>query len=397
MKQKIIISGLLLSALNFSGQTNVSGSNISNNSTIEDGNNVLGQNNTINQSGTINSFLFGSSNTINANNTSSFAMGASNTINTGTQSFAMGASNTVSGAQNFALGNSMNISGNQNMATGYGNYIYSGTGTGKITSGTFASGINNYIAYNSSGSGTNHETSCSSVFGAFNAVGGQYNYAFGLRALAGVSSYTATTTSTLSNAYAFGMNVTAGASGAMVIGSGRYLTNNTTHTNDVVNNTPNSLVITFSKQTVTNYQPLASRPTLFVGEADQNLSDANYAKYGTVGIGTNDTKGHTLGVRGDIIAEKIQVALYSGGWPDYVFSKGYKLDSLSKIENYIFKNNHLPNLPCAKDIEQNGYDLANMDAKLLEKIEELTLYMIEMNKQLESLKKENELLKLKLK
>lgn len=103
---------------------------------------------------------------------------------------------------------------------------------------------------------------------------------------------------------------------------------------------------------------------------------------GTVGVNTTDTKGHTLAVNGDIIAEEVLVASYND-WPDYVFANDYKLKSLEELEQFIQVNNHLPNIPDASEIKENGISLGEMDAKLLEKIEELTLYVIQLKKELE--------------
>jgi len=108
---------------------------------------------------------------------------------------------------------------------------------------------------------------------------------------------------------------------------------------------------------------------------------------GYVGIGTIDTKGYKLGVKGKIAAEEVKVALYNS-WPDYVFEKEYKLPSLKEVENHIAEKGHLQNIPSAKEVNENGIHLGEMNAKLLQKIEELTLYMIEQNKKTELLLKE---------
>jgi len=72
-------------------------------------------------------------------------------------------------------------------------------------------------------------------------------------------------------------------------------------------------------------------------------------------------------------------------WPDYVFDNSYKLPSLDSVANFVQVNKHLPNVPSAKEVEKSGFSLGEMDATLLKKVEELTLYLIE-------LKKQNELL-----
>lgn len=90
---------------------------------------------------------------------------------------------------------------------------------------------------------------------------------------------------------------------------------------------------------------------------------------------------------------KIKVTAAQGSVPDYVFKPEYKLRSLPEVENYIRTNSHLPNIPSAKEVETNGQDLRTMQLKLLEKIEELTLYLIEQQKEIETLKKELKVIK----
>ncbi|MFP3832253.1 cell wall anchor protein [Chryseobacterium sp. SIMBA_028] len=101
--------------------------------------------------------------------------------------------------------------------------------------------------------------------------------------------------------------------------------------------------------------------------------------------GCNDCNEYRLFVKGGIKAEKIKVENPSiNGWADYVFKKDYQLRSLEEVEKHISEKGHLPNIPSAKEVEKDGINLGEMDAKLLEKIEELTLYSIEQNKQLKS-------------
>lgn len=100
---------------------------------------------------------------------------------------------------------------------------------------------------------------------------------------------------------------------------------------------------------------------------------------GNVGIGTIDPKGYRLAVNGDAIFTKIKVKQYSN-WPDYVFASNYNLPTLAEVEKFIRDNSHLPGVPSAKEVEKNGLDLGDNQALLLKKIEELTLYMIELKK-----------------
>ncbi len=107
---------------------------------------------------------------------------------------------------------------------------------------------------------------------------------------------------------------------------------------------------------------------------------------GNVAIGTTNPQGYKLAVAGNVIAESVKVAL-QGSWPDYVFKPENKLLSLQEVEKYVHENNHLPEIPSETEVKKEGIDLGQMDAKLLKKIEELTLYMIEQNKELVDLRK----------
>lgn len=112
---------------------------------------------------------------------------------------------------------------------------------------------------------------------------------------------------------------------------------------------------------------------------------------GNVGIGTtlpSNPNNYRLAVNGRIGAKEVQVETNSSAWPDYVFKPGYELTPLNELESYIRQNNHLPDVPSASQIEAEGHKLGEMDAVLLLKIEELTLYMIELKKQNDELKKE---------
>jgi hypothetical protein len=119
---------------------------------------------------------------------------------------------------------------------------------------------------------------------------------------------------------------------------------------------------------------------------------------GNIGMGTaNIPTGYKLAVGGNIIAEKVKVKKRdaSGNWPDYVFAPSYKLPSLSEVESYVKQNSHLPEIPSAKEIEAEGQDLGDMNRLLLKKVEELTLYLIEKNKEIKTLKSKVEQLEKK--
>ncbi len=101
---------------------------------------------------------------------------------------------------------------------------------------------------------------------------------------------------------------------------------------------------------------------------------------GTVAA-TKTSVDYKLYVEKGILAEKVKVSA-NANWPDYVFAKNYSLMPLKEVENYITTNNHLPEVPSAEVIAKDGLDLGKMDATLLKKVEELTLYLIEQSKQL---------------
>ena len=108
---------------------------------------------------------------------------------------------------------------------------------------------------------------------------------------------------------------------------------------------------------------------------------------GIVGIGTGNSVlpvGYKLAINGNAIAQKVVVK--QNIFADYVFKPDYKLRPLSEVAQFITENGHLPNIPKEEEVKKNGLDLGDMNVKLLEKVEELTLYLIE-------LKKENEVLK----
>ncbi|WP_189629027.1 hypothetical protein [Roseivirga thermotolerans] len=123
---------------------------------------------------------------------------------------------------------------------------------------------------------------------------------------------------------------------------------------------------------------------------------------GNVGIGTAspneklEVNGNAL-FQGNIESMKVKVTQTPGNWPDYIFSPTYELKPLKEVEQFIQQNRHLPEVPSAKEVEANGLDLGDMEATLLKKIEELTLYVIDQNKRLEKLETENKELKEEIK
>ncbi|MFN0275413.1 MAG: hypothetical protein ACKVPJ_06700 [Chitinophagales bacterium] len=104
-----------------------------------------------------------------------------------------------------------------------------------------------------------------------------------------------------------------------------------------------------------------------------------------IGAAASSATGYLLAVDGKVICEELKVQL-SESWPDYVFADDYKLKSLQEIEDFIEANNHLPGIPSAAEVEAEGIEVGEMQKAMMEKIEELTLYVIELQKQIDILK-----------
>jgi hypothetical protein len=125
------------------------------------------------------------------------------------------------------------------------------------------------------------------------------------------------------------------------------------------------------------------------------VSNMKVMNTGQVTIGTRQPigsySGYKLGVDGDIVCTRAVVQ--AGSWADFVFKPDYDLPTLTSVEEYITKNKHLPNVPSEQTILKNGVDVGDMNKILLQKVEELTLYMIQLQKQNENLQAQIDLLK----
>jgi hypothetical protein len=109
-----------------------------------------------------------------------------------------------------------------------------------------------------------------------------------------------------------------------------------------------------------------------------------------VTVGAANIDSYQLFVKGGILTEEIRVRT---GWADYVFQDGYKLRPLNELESYIQTNGHLPNVPSSNQVETDGLELGDIARIQQEKIEELTLYIIEQNKKIDAQGKEIENIK----
>ena len=116
---------------------------------------------------------------------------------------------------------------------------------------------------------------------------------------------------------------------------------------------------------------------------------------GKVGIGCENTvEGYALAVNGGVVSTRVSV-MDVDAWPDYVFGSDYERMSLYELEEYIDLNHHLPEVPSAEEVSEQGIDLGEMNALLLQKVEELTLHVIELQKQIDA--QQNEINELKAK
>ncbi|MGJ1404174.1 hypothetical protein ACR79N_00565 [Sphingobacterium siyangense] len=114
-----------------------------------------------------------------------------------------------------------------------------------------------------------------------------------------------------------------------------------------------------------------------------NVDDKFYVGFnGRVGIGTSAPQ-ETLSVNGKIRAQEVKIE--TANWPDYVFADGYQLPTLKETAVFIEKNKHLPGVPKAAEVEENGQFLGEMNKILLQKIEEITLHLIEQQQQIKDL------------
>lgn len=107
----------------------------------------------------------------------------------------------------------------------------------------------------------------------------------------------------------------------------------------------------------------------------------------SVGGGGQTATGYVFSVEGKAIATEFRVASF-GNWPDYVFSPTYRLMPLPELQQYIRENKHLPNIPAASVVEKEGISLGDMSKRLIEKVEELTLYVLQQQEQIDELKKQ---------
>ena len=347
----------------------------------------------------------------NANGTSSFATGYYNTSGgiasmsagynntaSGNYSFAGGDGNTASGKASAAFGQNTEASDDYAVALGKGT-IASGEGALAAGLNTTASGNSSFaIGNNNAASGTssmaageNSEAQGRSSFvmgsyvkaySAFETVFGRYNTDYTPTAPTGWNGQDRLFT------IANGQTSFSKSDAMVVLKNGNVGINTATP---------------HSKLTIIGNENNGSIGALEIGTngstdrifLDGNEIDSNNALFinanstAPIAIGSHEiANGYIVSVGGKMIAEEVRVQLKTA-WPDYVFHKDYSLPTLGQVDTFIKDNKHLPGIPSAKEVEENGLHLGEMEVKLMEKIEELTLYFIELDsriKKLESLK-----------
>ncbi|WP_406845505.1 hypothetical protein [Flavobacterium soyae] len=142
-------------------------------------------------------------------------------------------------------------------------------------------------------------------------------------------------------------------------------------------------VLAFVEEIISNEDDV--EPSIF-GSSFQWQRDGLFLSYeGNVGIGTTAPTTNKLDVKGTIHSQEVKVDML--GWSDFVFKKEYNLPTLEQVEKHIVEKGHLENIPSEEEVLKNGINLGEMNSKLLQKIEELTLYAIEQQKNTEKLMK----------
>jgi trimeric autotransporter adhesin len=323
---------------------------------------------------------------------SSFGFQSLTLNTTGNQNAAFGAlalQKNTSGSTNLGIGTAAlrdNTIGNGNVAVGGYALGSNTTGNTNVAVGNDAlafntsGSINTAIGFNALSSNTTGSSNLALANGALvlNTTGSN-NVAFGSNALHD--------NTTGNNNLALGAR-----SGYSVIGTGNIFVGSSAGEGEPVA-TSNTLIIGNTISTATS-QPFIK------GDIAANRLKINSKTAGFLAVGDWDAAtpmptptGYRLIVQDGVLTEKIKVALRSSAtdWADYVFEPSYKAKmlSLEEIEKFTISNKHLPNVPSSEQMVKDGLDVGKTSKMFMEKIEELTLYMIEMNKEIKALKAEN--------
>jgi hypothetical protein len=323
-----------------------------------------------------------------------FSTNSSGSYNTALGYFTL--SNDSSGFYNNAVGTFAlyaNTSGRSNNAFGEGSLYFNTTGSfntaiGEATltanrTGSFNTALG-YAALNSDTTGYDNNAVGESAL-EFNTA--SYNNAIGSNAL----QFNSTGFNNNAVGYLSLNNNSSGYNNSAIGNFALYtntIGNNNTAIGDsagVYNNTGSGNVFIGNAAGYTE----ASSNKLYISNSPLNTIIYGDISTGQLLFGNKNPTGYTfkgkrtLNVIGGVLTDSVRVAL-SSTWADYVFDNNYKLRTLNELDNYIKTNKHLPNIPTTSDVAANGIDLGDMNKNLLEKIEELTLYIIQQQKQIDT-------------
>ncbi|MBD2753514.1 TMF family protein [Spirosoma sp. BT704] len=383
----------------------------------------------VNTTGNSNSFVGAQAGLNNTTGVSNAFFGASAGQNNSTGDgnaflgFSAGQYNTTGAGNTFTGGNAgpLNTTGSYNAFTGYGagnlnttgsNNAYVGNRAGATTtSGNGNTFMGSFSGYGNTTGGQN--TYLGQNTGFIGNASGNNNVFIGYQA--GVDA----AGTVVNNAAAIGANAIVTQSNSIILGgtgsnvikvgigntapqnrleitqgvanqSGLRFTNLTSSSPATLLNQTKFLTVNASGDVVLASSTNSARIGADAWQANgDNLQNTNAGGV-VIGSGVSNTPaGYRLYVADGILTEKVKVAIKTtDDWSDRVFEKGYRLRSLDEVEQHIKQNGHLPGVPSADQVVKEGIDVGKMDAKLLEKVEELTLYMIELKKENQALRQE---------
>ncbi|PXY46484.1 autotransporter outer membrane beta-barrel domain-containing protein [Flavobacterium hydrophilum] len=352
---------------------------------------------------TLTSLFFINSNIINAQNTNT----GTDAGNAGTNNSAFGyyAGNVVTGNNNSFFGTNSGLnttSGSNNVFAGYKSGNTNTTGQKNIFIGSEAGKFNVEGSFNvffGNQSGYFNTSGVANVFLGYKSGYGNLTGSHNVFSGYGAGTYNTTGRHNIFTGYEAGYLNSTGEYNVIIGDESGYSSNGTGNTftgrqAGYQNVTGNYNVAMGYKA---GYSNSAGSYNIFLGyKAGENETTSNrlyidnsptitpliYGKFDTdqLGINTNIIPtGYTMAVKGKFITEEVKVQTYTN-WPDFVFKKEYNLPTLSEVEQHIKENGHLQNIPSASEVSENGILLGEMNAKLLQKIEELTLYIIQQEK-----------------
>ncbi|MBA4851020.1 hypothetical protein [Emticicia sp. BO119] len=280
----------------------------------------------------------------------------------------------TTGKQNVFLGHVTgyrNTTGEDNTFVGRSAGFDNTTGTGNTFIGTYAGGF--------------CWTSCN-IWTESTNITGNYNVMIGYKAIPTITG--------LTNAIAIGSNAKVSSSNSMVLGgTGQYALNvgigtqSPTAKLEIVSDASNTSGLKLTNLTNSSSISNSSDKVLSVDNTGNVILVSNTTNYfaNPVGIGAIPVQDYILSICGRARASDL---VADPKWCDYVFEKDYKLMSVSQLEAYVKQNKHLPEIPTAKEVNENGVALGEMTSKLLLKVEELTLYIIAQEKRIMELERQ---------